>query len=167
MAARFVIQLTLSAVMASLVIVATYIIRIPNPPTGGYINFGDVMIFFSALSFGSFVGGFAGGVGSSIADIIAGYSNFAPFTLVIKGIEGAIAGFIGYKRKLGWQILAVIVAGTEMILGYFIAEFYPLQVGWAALTEVPGNILQIFTGGVVGIPLANIVHKRLPEILKY
>lgn len=153
--------------MASLVIVATYIIRIPNPPTGGYINFGDVMIFFSALSFGSFVGGFAGGVGSSIADIIAGYSNFAPFTLVIKGIEGAIAGFIGYKRKLGWQILAVIVAGTEMILGYFIAEFYPLQVGWAALTEVPGNILQIFTGGVVGIPLANIVHKRLPEILKY
>jgi uncharacterized membrane protein len=54
-----------------------------------------------------------------------------------------------------------------MIFGYFLVEFYPLQWGLGgALAELPGNIAQIVIGGLIGIPLAHVVRRRLPEILK-
>lgn len=160
------IQVALSGVMAALVAVATFIVQIPNPATKGYINFGDIMIFVSALSFGPIVGGFAGSVGSAMADIASGYGYFAPFTFVIKGIEGALAGFISNRTSVPRDMLAVVVGGAEMIIGYFLVEFFPLQFEWAALTEVPGNISQILVGGFIGIPLAVIIRRRLPEILR-
>ena len=160
------IQAALSGVMAALVAIATFIVQIPNPATRGYINFGDIMIFISALTFGPITGGFAGSVGSAIADVASGYAYFAPFTFIIKGAEGALAGFISNRKNVSRDLLAVAVAGTEMITGYFLAEFLPLQLGWAALTEVPGNISQILVGGFIGVPLAVIIRKRLPEILK-
>lgn len=160
------IQAALSGIMAALVAIATFIVQIPNPATRGYINFGDIMIFVSALSFGPIVGGFAGSVGSAIADVASGYGYFAPFTFVIKGIEGALAGFISNRTSVSRDVLAVVIAGAEMITGYFLVEFFPLQFEWAALTEVPGNISQILVGGFIGVPLAIIIRKRLPEILR-
>jgi uncharacterized membrane protein len=163
----YLIQLALSAVMTALVAMATFMVQIPNPPTGGYINFGDIMIFVSALAFGPIVGGIAGSFGSFISDIVSGYGYFAPFTFVVKGTEGVLAGLISNKRNMSRDVVAVIIAGAEMIIGYFLAEFFPLQYGWAALTEVPGNVSQILVGGIIGIPIAIIIRKRLPEILKY
>ena len=58
------------------------------------------------------------------------------------------------------------IAGAEMVTGYFLAEFFGLSDGWAALSEVPFNILQIAVGGIIGIPIAIILIKRLPEIWK-
>ena len=162
----YLVQLALSGVMAALVFVATWTIRIPNA-MGGYFNLGDVIIFVSALIFGPIVGGFAGGVGSAIADII-GFPLFAVPTLVIKGIEGLLAGLITNRNNMYRDAVAVIVAGFEMVLGYFLAEYYAL--GWTfemALAEIPGNIVQIFIGGLIGIPTAIIIRRSLPEILKY
>ncbi len=159
------IQLSLMTVMTALVAAGTLVIRIPNP-MGGYFNVGDVMIFVAALTFNPIVGGFAGGVGSAIADMI-GFPLFVIPTLVIKGLEGTIAGLIANRRSVSRDLLAVLVAGIEMIVGYFLVEAYPLQWGiGGALAEVPGNIAQIVIGGLVGIPVAYIVRRRLPEILK-
>jgi len=160
------IQISLMTVMTALVAVGTLIIRIPNP-MGGYFNVGDVMIFVSALTFDPIVGGFAGGVGSAIADLI-GFPLFAIPTLAIKGLEGFLAGLITNRKSVFRDILAVVVAGGEMIIGYFLVELYPLQWGLGgALAEVPGNVAQIVIGGLVGIPIAYVVRRRLPEILKY
>lgn len=161
-----VFRIAVSAVMAALVCVATVIVQIPNPATRGYINIGDAMIFVSALTFGTFVGGIAGGVGSALADVVSGYGLYAPFTLIVKGLEGVIAGLITNRKNVTRDILAVAIAGGEMIVGYFLTEFYLLQFGWAALTEVPGNIFQIVAGGVIGIPVASVLRRRLPEALK-
>jgi uncharacterized membrane protein len=159
---KAVIQLSLIAVMSALVTIGTLIVRIPNP-MGGYFNVGDVMIFVTALTFNPFIGGFAGGLGSAIADMI-GFPVFALPTLIIKGLEGLLASLISDKRKIYRDILAVAVAGTEMIIGYFLVEFYLWGIG-GALAEVPANIAQIVIGGVMGIPIALIMRKRLPEIL--
>jgi len=86
------------AVMSALVAVGTLIIRIPNP-MGGYFNVGDVMIFVSALTFSPLIGGVAGGLGSAIADII-GFPLFVVPTLIIKGLEGLIAGIISSCTKV-------------------------------------------------------------------
>lgn len=149
--------------MAALVAVATFIVQIPNPATRGYINFGDIMIFVSALTFGPVVGGFAGSVGSAISDVAGGYGYFAPFTFVIKGIEGVIAGLISSRASLMRDGFAVIVAGSEMVVGYLLTEVFLYGLP-SALTEVPGNISQVVVGGLVGIPLAVLLRKRLPEV---
>jgi uncharacterized membrane protein len=151
-----------AGVMAALVAVATFLVQIPIPATKGYLNFGDIMIFISAFTFGPIVGGFAGGVGSAISDIASGYAYFSPFTLVIKGAEGLIAGLISSRLSKKRNIIVVVIAGAEMVTGYFLAEFYGLSEGWAALGEVPFNILQIAAGGIIGIPIAIILIKRLP-----
>ena len=163
---EYTIVAALSGVMAALVAVTTFAVQIYIPATRGYLNFGDIMIFVSALTFGPAVGGFAGGVGSAISDVAGGYAYFAPYTFMIKGLEGIIAGLLSNRISHRRDVAAVVVAGTEMITGYFLAEFFPLQIGWAALAEVPANILQIVVGGIIGLPIALIIRKRLPEILK-
>ena len=152
-----------AGIMAALVEVATFLVQIPIPATKGYLNFGDIMIFATALTFGPIVGGFAGGVGSAISDAATGYAYFAPFTLIIKGAEGLIAGLISNRLSKKRDVIAVVIAGSEMVTGYFIAEFFGLSEGWAAAFEVPANIVQIAVGGIVGIALATILRKRLPE----
>ena len=163
---NLLVQLSIMTVMTALVAVGTFIIRIPNP-MGGYFNVGDVMIFVSALTFNPVIGGFAGGVGSAISDMI-GFPVFVIPTLVIKGIEGLLAGLIANRKSIFRDTLAVVVAGTEMIVGYFLVEFYALQWGLGgALAEVPGNIAQIIIGGLLGIPVAYVVRRRLPEVLRH
>jgi len=163
---NLLVQLSIMTIMTALVAVGTFIIRIPNP-MGGYFNVGDVMIFVSALAFNPIVGGFAGGVGSAISDMI-GFPVFVIPTLIIKGIEGLLASLITNRKSVFRDILAVVVAGSEMITGYFLVEYYPLQWGLGgALAEVPGNIAQIVIGGLVGIPVAYVVRRRLPEVLKH
>jgi uncharacterized membrane protein len=160
---KAVIQLSLMAVMSALVAVGTLLVRIPNP-MGGYFNVGDVMIFVTALTFNPIIGGVAGGLGSAIADII-GFPLFAVPTLVIKGLEGLLASLISDKKRVYRDVLAVVVAGTVMVLGYFLVELYLWGIG-GALAEVPANIAQIAIGGLVGIPVALVLRRRLPEILR-
>jgi uncharacterized membrane protein len=159
-----VTRLALIIVMTALTAVGTLFIRIPNP-MGGYFNFGDVMVFVSALTFGPIVGGFAGGIGSAIADII-GFPLFAIPTLIIKGLEGLLAGILTNKRQIYRDVLAVIVAGVEMVLGYFVIEWLILPIGLGgALAEIPANVAQIVIGGIIGIPIAYLLRRRLPENL--
>ena len=156
------IQIALIVVMSALVAVGTLIVRIPNP-MGGYFNVGDVMIFVAALAFGPLVGGAAGGLGSAVADII-GFPLFAVPTLIIKGLEGLIAGLVANKKSVYRDIFSVVAAGAEMVIGYFLVEVYLWGLG-GALTEVPANVAQIAVGGLIGIPIALVLRRRLPEIL--
>lgn len=150
-------EIAIMGIMTALVCVGTLLIKIPLPQTKGYINIGDSMIFFSALCFGFRVGGFAGGVGSALADLIGGFGNWAPFTLIIKGIEGILVGKLAKRNK----IFALAVGGSEMILGYFLVELFVYGYG-AAIAELPGNIFQ----AVFGIIVALLLYKAVGKILK-
>ena len=159
------IRISLIIVMTALTAVSTMLIQIPIPLVG-YFNLGDVMIFVSALTFGPIVGGFAGGIGSAIADMILGYPQFAIPTLIIKGLEGLIAGSITNTKQVYLDVLGVIVAGVEIIVGYFIVEWLFLGYGYLnALAEIPANIGQIAIGGIIGIPIAILLRRRIPENL--
>ena len=157
------VRISILVVFSALVTVATLLIRIPTPIVGGYFNLGDVMIFVSALTFGPIIGGVAGGFGSAIADII-GYPLFAIPTLIIKGIEGFIAGFTRNKNHQVRDVIAIVFAGSEMVIGYFLVEAFVLGYGMAgALTEVPVNIVQVAIGGLIGIPIAHTLRRILPK----
>ena len=159
--------LTLAALMIALMTLATLIIRIPNPATQGYINLGDALLFTIALVFGWRIGGLAGGVGSALADALGGYFIWAPWTLVIKGVEGILVGTIaswGARQGTGPRrsaaFIAVIAGGAWMVSGYYLAGSV-LFGGVAALTEIPGNLTQAGVAVVVALPLSVLLRNAL------
>ncbi|MCW4054473.1 MAG: ECF transporter S component [Candidatus Bathyarchaeota archaeon] len=169
------IKITLAAVFAALVfIVTSQIPPIPIPATGGYFNVGEATIYAAALLFGSFVGAFSGGIGAMLADIYLGYGHFAPGTLIIKGVEGAIVGFLNIELKkiipnpTIRAIISVIVGGLEMVIGYFLYEtllavvFPGLQI--YAFAEIPLNIGQMLAGLIIAVPIMHAVLRIFPQL---
>ncbi|MCW4035360.1 MAG: ECF transporter S component [Candidatus Bathyarchaeota archaeon] len=160
---KAVIQISLMAVMSALVAIGTFVVQIPNG-MGGYFNVGDAMIFVAALTFNPLVSGVAGGLGSAIADL-PGYVVYAPATLVIKGLEGLLAGFITNKKSVFRDVIAVTVAGVTMIFGYFLFEVYLLGAG-QAIAGIPLNAAQILVSALIGVPVALVLRRRMPEIFR-
>jgi len=144
------------------------VIQLPVAATGGYINFGDTIIFASSLVFGPVHGLLAGGLGSATADILSGYGQWAPFTLIVKGLEGLLCGLIFHSilrsRKAGFlpAVISMLVAGAWMVAGYFLVGFYLTRSAGAALAEVPGNAIQ----ATVSVILAAALYQPLAKIAK-
>jgi len=115
MTARTVVSLGLST---ALVAVLTMAFQLYIPTTQGYFNLGDAAIFISALLLGPAIGMFAGGVGSATSDVVSGYPVYAPGTLVVKGIEGLLAGLLFRRlRASGSRRASLLLAGGVLALG--------------------------------------------------
>jgi uncharacterized membrane protein len=151
------------AIMSALTLVCTSF-SVSFAPTGGYFNLGDVIVVTTALLFGPIVGGIAGGLGSALADMYLGYGAFAPFTLVVKGIEGLVVGYIAGRKDVALSriIIAWLIGGLIIIIGYWVSEVFFLGVTPAAATTeaLTINVLQAIVSGL-GIPLSNTIKKRL------
>lgn len=126
--ARRTVKLALAAIFAALVCVVTLVLIVNIPATNGYFNIGETMIYIAALVFGPLVGAFSGGVGAAISDALVA-PQYAPGTLVIKGCEGAIVGFLNKKtpRKNStnrWRIYTVTLGAFIGILLATIGSVY-------------------------------------------
>ncbi|MGP6139470.1 ECF transporter S component [Jeotgalibaca sp. A127] len=150
-------QMVMFAMFASLTTVMTLLFRIPIPNAQGYLNIGDAVLLLAALIMGPAAGFWVGAIGSALADMIAGYAMYMPFTFLVKGLEGFFAGVI-YK-KTGNTILAVFIPALWMATGYFFTDWL-LYGTAAAVAAVLMNILQ----GIVGAVIALILFKILDPI---
>jgi uncharacterized membrane protein len=130
-------DLAVTAVFTALVCVVTMAFSIYVPATEGFFNVGESMVFLSALLFGPFVGAFAGGVGSALADLILGFPHYAPATLIIKACEGAIVGTLKKRNlqlssKLHWKLFTIILgiaAGLLFGLAWIIIGKIEVTIG--------------------------------------
>lgn len=157
-------EAALTAVMTAAVAAVTMVISVPFPLTRGYFNFGDAVVMLAGLLFGARLGGFAGGIGSAMADVLSGYPYYAPLTLVIKGTEGFLTGVIGSNRKLSFKVAGVAAGAVTMLVGYFAVET-PLYGMAAALAElVTINSIQVISGAVVSIVMNQIILRAYPAI---
>lgn len=134
------------------------------------------MIFAFAFTFGPVIGGISGAVGSSLSDALGGFGTFAPFTFIIKGLEGFLAGLISQRQFRGRALFGWVVGSIVMVVGYFLAESYLISLVFgssdftgivAASGEVPINILQVVAGGLVGIPLSLALKRVLKQTPYY
>lgn len=157
-------KLTLIAMFIALTALATMVIQIPIPATKGYLNIGDTLLICAGLLLGKTVGGIVGGIGSALADILSGYAFYAPITLVVKGLEGYVAGALNEKTNLP-SIVSAIVAGFIMALGYLLAEGIILYNFPTALASFVPNILQGIAGAVLATILYPILQKA-PLLMK-
>ena len=148
--------IVLNGLMIAFVCVATMVIQIPVPMTEGYVNIGDSIIFVTSIVFGPIPGMVAGGIGSALSDILTGYSHWAIFTLIIKGLEGYIVGFIVRKNtNLVKNIIATLLGVIVMVCGYLLAGGFLQGSLIVSLGSVPSNIIQGIMSMIIGIPLAS------------
>ena len=133
----------LTALLAALVMVFTaYIGHIPMPATGGYLHFGDALIFLAACLLPKPWGMLAGVLGAGLADLLSPYPIYALPTVVIKA---AIAlCFSAKKEKIlcPRNALALLPAGVFTLGGYFLAEGLIYSWEAALLQSLTFNLIQ-------------------------
>ncbi|MGI6344904.1 MAG: ECF transporter S component [Bacillota bacterium] len=158
-------KMVLIALFIALVTVGTMLVQIPTPGTQGYINFGDTLIFLAGALLGPLPGAAAGGLGSALADLLSGYAHYAPWTLLVKGLEGLVIGLLlgrgsGTARPGLGVLLSMASAGLLMVAGYCLVEIY--LYGWvAAWAGVPGNLIQAGGSLILASVLLGPVGKAL------
>ncbi|MFX0005334.1 MAG: ECF transporter S component [Promethearchaeota archaeon] len=170
---RLIISLSLIGVFSALICVLTMVISIPIPATQGFINIGDAGVMICGLLFGPIIGSFSGGIGSALADIFLGYTIYAPGTLIIKGLEGFLVGFIAnpkkYYEKINYRdILAVIAGGVLMAIGYFLYEIIIYGIAAASYELILNGIIQFGLGGLIALTFIAAARKpivnNLPQV---
>jgi len=137
-------------------------IRLPISINGGLIHLGNCMLFTIAIVFGKHKGALAGAFGMALFDIFSSWVIWAPFTFIIRGAMGYIIGSIANnsQRKgddMLINVLAIGIAGIVMIFGYYITEVILYGNLYAPITSVPGNVVQIVIGMILGIPLSKVL----------
>ena len=157
MANKKIHQLAFGSILCAMVLLLTYIIKIPVPATGGYVHLGDGMIFFSSLLLGPYAG-FVAAIGSALADLIGGYFIYVLPTFIIKGAMGIVCGLLKKKNTPLRNFFTFTLAEILMVLGYFFFE--SILYGWAtAALAIPPNLLQGLFGITVGMilfPISNL-----------
>ena len=163
-------KLTLAALFAAFTCVATMLIQIPTP-TKGYVNLGDCLVNISAWLLGPAFGAAAAGIGSAMADVLSGYTLYAPATLVIKALMAAVSWAV-YRaavqkfRTFPSRILAAVAAEVIMSLGYFLFEALLSRSFAAAAVGIPANLVQGALGAALATAVYELVLSRIPKIIK-
>ncbi|MDH5419043.1 MAG: ECF transporter S component [Candidatus Bathyarchaeota archaeon] len=168
-------DLSILAMFIAVVCVATVILKIDIPATRGFFNVGDSMVYVTALLFGPVIGGIAGGIGSSLADIILGIPWYAPGTLVVKGVEGLIVGYLGHKvlprieTSIRWEMFSsflgvslgaiVCYLGLTYYVGIF-GNFVIEKLFWVVVATLLGISIAYF-----GISRKSIVNWQIVSII--
>lgn len=161
-------NLILTSMLIALVFVATLLLNIKLPITanGGLVHLGTAMLFIVSILFGPKKGAAAGAVGMGLFDLVSGWTLWAPFTFLIRGLQGYIVGKVAWSRghngnSFGFNLLGTIISTPFMIAGYYLCEAILFRSWIIPLASIPGDIVQIVIGIAVAIP-ACVVLKKIP-----
>lgn len=144
-----------------------------------YFNLGDAVILIIAALFNPVISMIAGGLGAFLGDLLM-YPATMLFTLVIKSVEGLLAGVLFYlinrnfknkvinldrnddgdvKKfrtqyilKIVFSCLASLAAVLFMAIGYFISQTFFYGDVKTALVALPFDITQ----GLISLAVANL-----------
>jgi uncharacterized membrane protein len=163
------------ALFAALAYIAVSLLHIPYG-RGGVLHLGDSVIFIAAALLGKKKAALAAALGMTTFNLLSPYAVYAPYTFVIKGVMGYIAGYIAYRkdyegRNLLNNAFAFATAGAWMILGYYLTAALmasyllggsDVTFGAAlvtALVAIPGDIIQVVGGMVIALPIIQALKK--------
>ncbi len=183
---KWTLWIALAAIFTALTTVATVVLSPPLPT--GYFNFGEAVIYLTALllgpinlrgtriPLGALVTGLAGSIGAMLGDVILA-PQYIPATLVLKFVEGFVAGYLFKRLKAhlsdenltsgrttvrvlmsGFLIAAaVIIIGTNydpsvLVLWVIIGSFFIITVIVSIMRgKIPiyYMVLSLLAGGVI------------------
>lgn len=157
-------KLVVNALFIALTFVATMFIniRLPLMGNGGLIHLGNVPLFLAAIVFGKKTGALAGALGMGLFDLVSGWTAWAPFTFVIVGAMGYVAGLISEKlkeRPVIGNSVAMFTALIIKIVGYYFAEVLLYQNWIVPFGSIPGNVMQVVVAAIIVLPIAGGLKK--------
>lgn len=156
-------KIVVASLISALICVATMIIKIPTP-LKGYVNAGDGFILVGASLLSPTYSFLSAAIGSALADVLSGYTTYAPATFLIKGLMGLVTTLILLKLKeknckFIMKLIPAILAEVIMVLGYFIFEGILYGFGPSAVNIIP-NVFQGIAGIIIGLSLMGIFEKK-------
>lgn len=153
-----------TGMMTAIVYVAT-LIGVSTPVAN--FNIGDSAILIAAALFNPLTAMIAGGLGAFLADLTT-YPVTMLYTLVIKAIEGLLAGVaftLIYKwfdkkenptkrdvaLKIIFATITCIVCTMLMAVGYYVCKAFMYGTPESALTSLPKNVLQAVASTLIAV----------------
>jgi len=165
-------RLVMSALLAALTFLATDLLHIATPL--GYMHLGDTFVLLSGFLLGPLYGGLAAGLGSLLADLVSGYSVYAPGTFVIKfamaaGVSRLLPLFLRFRKT---EKAAAVIAGTIaelfMVICYFFYDILiltlfsgstPAAAAAATAAVLPFRAMQGISGCVLACVLWPLLRR--------
>lgn len=140
--------LTMTGIMAALITLMTaYILHIPIGINGGYVHFGDALIYLAAVLLPTPYALAAAAIGGGLADLLTA-PMWMPATIIIKMLIT-----IPFTNKTSRiitprNVIATVIAYLISGFGYFLAE-YILFGNWSVLLVSMGQTLIQSAGSAV------------------
>ena len=132
----------------------------------GYFNLGDVLVLSFGVVFTPALTLLAG-IGPMIGDYALGYGLFAPFTLVIKGLEALIVALLYWRLPKPFKLIAFIAGGLFMAFAYGFAYTFTEGGQWGAFfTYIIPDSIQGLVSGTLAYLLSPILIKLKQGTLK-
>ena len=149
----------ITAMFAALITVTTAYIKIPAPL--GYAHAGDSMIYLAASVLPGPLGFAAAAIGGGLADLLAGYPQWAIPTAIIKAlnvlpfflIKLALKNSPKLDKIISLPNLLMLIPTTIVTIGgYFVANALLYDTA-AAIAEILPNLVQASVGAGIFIVL--------------
>lgn len=156
-------RLVLASLFVALSFIFTYFVKIPFP-TGGYFNVGDAFIMLAAIIIDPFTGILVGALAGGLSDLFAGYVLFIPFTVLAKGLEALMAGFI-YQKTRGLLRYVGVVIGPLVMVAIYALSYNILFDRATMIANLPFDLAQAGIAIVLTIILLLLLEKT-PLLLK-
>lgn len=170
------VNLALTGLMAALVLVATmfFKVQIPVGPDKTMIGFANVFCILAGLLLGPVYGGLAAGIGSCIFDLIGGWADSAPTTLLFKFMMAFVCGLIAWGGDKTAQKLSRVVTGAVsgslvycvLYLGYSALKLIllgsaPEAAMIAMTTKLGATLTNAIIADVIAVPFFFAIRKAL------
>ncbi len=125
----------------------------------GYFNLGDVLVLSFGIVFTPVLSLLAG-IGPMIGDYALGYGLFAPFTLIIKGLEALIVALVYWKLPKSLKYFAFLLGGLFMAFAYGFAYVFTEGGQWGVF------FTYILPDSIQGIVSATLAFLLSPLLIK-
>lgn len=147
-------------------IMTAYIGHIPFGANGGYIHFGDALIYLAAALLPRPYAMAAAAIGGGLADLLTA-PLWAPATIIIKIL--IVLPFTSNQPKIfsTRNILAPVAAAVISVLGYYAAAIILFGSPASALAAVIGNVIQAVGSAVIFYIFAAALNRvRIKSFLR-
>lgn len=141
MSGKTKIIVTTGIFAAMIAVMTSYICHIPYGANGGYIHFGDTLIYLAAVFLPKPYAFAAAAIGGGLADLLTA-PMWMPATVIIKML--IVLPFLEKNNKIlgARNMMAPVISGVISAAGYYVAEAILFGSFAAPLASIAGSLIQ-------------------------
>lgn len=164
------VKMAATGVFAAMITIMTaFICHIPYGANGGYIHFGDVLIYLAAVFLPRKYALAAAAIGGGVADLLTS-PVWIPATVIIKMLTVLAFSDKSDRILIRRNCMSPFIAAGITIAGYYVAEGILFGSFVTPAAAVPGNIIQSAGSAVLFFVIGALfdrafVKKRVKKIM--